>query len=95
MRREMKPKNVIFFFCDQFRADALGYAGHSIVKTPNLDKLAEQSINFPNTFLRADGKDYLTGRATTDRKKWMDSRYRWKISRYLFPHDPNQPFCRI
>ena len=45
-----QPKNVIFFFCDQLRYDALGYAGHSIVKTPNLDKLAEQSINFPNTF---------------------------------------------
>ena len=33
-------------FADQWRADALGYAGDPNVKTPNLDRLADQAVNF-------------------------------------------------
>ncbi len=40
------PPNVLFVFADQWRADALGYTGDPNVKTPNLDRLAEQAINF-------------------------------------------------
>ncbi len=42
--------NILFFFCDQFLWNATGYAGHSMVKTPNLDRLAERSVNFPHTY---------------------------------------------
>lgn len=45
-----QPKNVLFLFSDQLRHDALGYAGHPFVKTPNLDRLASQSVNFRNAF---------------------------------------------
>lgn len=45
-----KRKNILFFMTDQFQWNALGYAGHPIVKTPNLDQLAAESVNFPNTF---------------------------------------------
>ena len=38
--------NVIIVFGDQWRAQATGYAGNSVVKTPNLDKLAGESANF-------------------------------------------------
>jgi len=42
----MKRPNVIFVFGDQWRAQATGYAGDPNVKTPNLDLLASESINF-------------------------------------------------
>ncbi len=42
-----KP-NLVFVFADQWRAQSTGYAGNSDVKTPQLDKLASQSINFTN-----------------------------------------------
>jgi len=40
-----KP-NILFILTDQWRAQATGYAGDPNVKTPNLDRLAEQGINF-------------------------------------------------
>jgi len=43
-------KNILFFMTDQFLWNALGYAGHPILRTPNLDRLAAKSVNFPNTF---------------------------------------------
>lgn len=43
-----KRPNVVFVFADQWRAQATGYAGDPNVKTPNLDRLAAQSLNFRN-----------------------------------------------
>ncbi len=42
-----KP-NVVFILTDQWRASALGYMGDPNVKTPQLDQLAKQSVNFVN-----------------------------------------------
>ena len=42
----MKQPNVIFVFGDQWRAQATGYAGDPNVKTPHLDALASEGINF-------------------------------------------------
>jgi len=42
-----QPKpNILFLLADQWRADALGYTGDPNVKTPNIDKLASQGVNF-------------------------------------------------
>ena len=38
--------NVVFVFADQWRAQATGYAGDPNARTPHLDALARQSINF-------------------------------------------------
>ncbi len=40
-----KP-NLVFVFGDQWRAQATGYAGDPNALTPNLDKLAVESVNF-------------------------------------------------
>jgi len=40
-----KP-NLVFVFADQWRAEAAGFAGNAQVKTPNLDRLAAESVNF-------------------------------------------------
>ena len=38
--------NVVVVFGDQWRAQATGYAGNSVVKTPSIDRLAGESVNF-------------------------------------------------
>ncbi|MFC1735429.1 sulfatase [Candidatus Hydrogenedentota bacterium] len=42
--------NILFIMTDQQRADALGRAGNSIIKTPNLDSLAEGGVRFTQAF---------------------------------------------
>ena len=56
IKRANRKPNLVFIFADQWRAQATGYAGGSPpcgnpnmdVRTPNLDKLAKESINFSN-----------------------------------------------
>ena len=45
--------NVLFLMDDEHRADVLGYAGNSVVKTPHLDKLAERAVVFDNAYAAA------------------------------------------
>lgn len=45
---ELPPPNVIFILADQWRGEAVGYAGNNDIITPNLDRLAEESIVFQN-----------------------------------------------
>jgi arylsulfatase A-like enzyme len=42
-----KP-NILYLFADQWRGNATGYAGDPNVKTPNLDRLATQGLNYKN-----------------------------------------------
>ncbi|MHC4085753.1 MAG: sulfatase family protein [Planctomycetota bacterium] len=42
-----KP-NLVFILADQWRAQATAYAGDTNARTPNLDKLAAESVNFSN-----------------------------------------------
>ena len=45
-----KNKNVLFIMTDQHRADHMSCAGNPIVKTPNLDRLAQEGIRFTNAY---------------------------------------------
>lgn len=47
VEKEPRP-NVIFVLADQWRSDAVGYAGNKDVITPNLDKLSKESLIFEN-----------------------------------------------
>ena len=42
----MSKPNVVFLLTDQWRLQALGYAGNTQVQTPNIDRLASESVNF-------------------------------------------------
>lgn len=42
--------NILFICVDQLRFDCLGSLGHPCVRTPNLDALAAQGINFTSAF---------------------------------------------
>lgn len=46
---KLKKPNVIYVMADQLRHDAMGYSGNFKAKTPNLDKMAKESLNFNNT----------------------------------------------
>ena len=48
VQAETKQPNILFILTDQWRAQSLGYAGNEQVKTPNIDALARQSVNFQN-----------------------------------------------
>ncbi len=43
--------NILFFFADDQRNHTLGCAGHRIVKSPNIDKLAAEGVRFENAFV--------------------------------------------
>ena len=42
--------NVLFILCDDLRWDALGYSGNPHVKTPHIDRLAREGVQFKNVF---------------------------------------------
>ena len=44
--------NILLITLDQWRGDCLGVAGHPIVRTPNLDRLAVRVRGFPATTAR-------------------------------------------
>ena len=46
---ERRP-NILVILLDDLRWDALGYAGHKHVRTPNIDRIANEGVNFRNAF---------------------------------------------
>lgn len=47
-QEQVTKPNVVYILTDQWRASAFGYAGDPNVKTPNLDKFAQEAVNFSN-----------------------------------------------
>ncbi len=45
------PPNILFILTDDQRFDALGCAGNSIIRTPNVDALARDGIRFDRAFV--------------------------------------------
>jgi arylsulfatase A-like enzyme len=74
MAAEPKP-NIVVIVCDTFRRDHLGAYGSAMIRTPNLDRFAAQSIvfdhhvisSFPTMPARAD---LLTGRFSYAHMGW-------------------------
>jgi N-acetylglucosamine-6-sulfatase len=46
-----KPRNVVFILADDHRYDAMGFMGHPIVKTPNMDRIANAGVHLRNAFV--------------------------------------------
>jgi len=49
--RRDQPPNIVLFFADDQRNHTLGCAGHPIVETPNIDRLASEGVRFQNAFV--------------------------------------------
>jgi N-acetylglucosamine-6-sulfatase len=50
---ESKPRkrpNVVFILADDQRWDCMSCAGHPLLKTPNMDRLAVEGARFTNAF---------------------------------------------
>lgn len=49
---QFKKPNIIYFFCDELRTDAIGCYGHSYakIKTPNIDKIASNGVRFNHCY---------------------------------------------
>jgi arylsulfatase A-like enzyme len=60
--------NVIFFLSDDQRADFLGCAGHPILKTPTIDRLATEGVRFENAFVTTS--ICAAGRASVFTGQW-------------------------
>jgi arylsulfatase A-like enzyme len=43
--------NILFILVDDQRNDTLGCAGHPIIETPNIDRLAESGVRFENAYV--------------------------------------------
>lgn len=43
--------NILFLFTDDQREDALGCSGNTYIRTPNIDKLAENGVRFTNNYV--------------------------------------------
>lgn len=44
-----KPLNILVLYADDWRHDTLGCAGHPVVKTPTLDRLAQEGLRFTHS----------------------------------------------
>ncbi len=58
--------NVVFVLIDDLRWDALGCTGHPFLKTPHIDRIAREGVNFRNAFVTTplcspSRASYLTG----------------------------------
>jgi predicted AlkP superfamily pyrophosphatase or phosphodiesterase len=45
-QEKKKPPNLLFIMTDQQRFDALSFAGNTVLKTPNMDRLAKEGVYF-------------------------------------------------
>jgi len=64
---QKKQKNVVVFYTDQQRYDALGYTGNQVARTPNIDSLAEDGLVYSrhyasNSVCQPSRASFLTGR---------------------------------
>ena len=52
-RPQAKRPNILLIMTDQHRWDFMGCAGHPLVKTPNLDRLAAEGVRFNTAYCQA------------------------------------------
>jgi len=71
-----KKPNIVYVFADQWRASAFGYTGNPNIKTPNIDRLANEGLNLTNTVA-------VTPLCTPYRASLMTGRYPTSTGMFL------------
>src|SRR5215813_6006855 len=73
-----KQPNILVLMADQQSPHALGCYGDTIVKSPNLDRLAARGVRFNNAYCQAplcvpSRMSFLTGRQPSANRVWANS----------------------
>lgn len=88
MEGKQNRPNILFFLSDQHRADAMGCAGDSAVITPNMDKLASESVRFDHCC--TNGPLCLPARACLISGQYINQHGQWGMqSTGANPHGPS------
>jgi choline-sulfatase len=71
--------NVLVIMTDEHRKDAMGCAGHPIVKTPNMDALAKRGIRFTNAYCNSpicipSRASFAAGRYVNEIENWDNTK---------------------
>ena len=71
----MKPKNLLFIMSDEHNKHVLGCAGHTMIKTPHLDRLASRGVRFTDAYCNSpicvpSRASFHTGRYVHDIRFW-------------------------
>ena len=77
MEGDDRRLNVLIVFCDDLDTAPLGFMGNDIVRTPNIDTLAAEGLNFTNAFVTTSicitsRGNMLTGRYASRTDIWFD-----------------------
>ncbi len=83
------PLNILILYADDWRHDTLGCAGHPIVKTPNIDRLASDGVRFRNNFVTTS----ICGvsRATLFTGQWMSRHGNPAFEKFKTPWEQTYP----
>ncbi|MEE8247119.1 MAG: sulfatase-like hydrolase/transferase [Alphaproteobacteria bacterium] len=95
----MTNTNVLFIMSDEHRPDAMGAAGHSLVRTPNLDRLAAAGTRFsaaytPSPVCVSARASIMTGRWVHEIGHWSSAEpYRGEMASW--GHRLGAAGCRV
>jgi len=84
-----KKPNILILMTDQQRSDCLSCAGNSVIKTPNMDRLANEGIRFTQATTTSPlcmpaRISFISGLYPHDSGVWNNHRQRLDISQTLF-----------
>lgn len=85
-RAEVAPLNVLFIASDDLRND-LGCYGHPLVKTPNLDRLAQRGLVFDRAYCQQAVCNPSRASLLTGRR--LDSLQVWDLTTHFRSHSPD------
>jgi arylsulfatase A-like enzyme len=78
VQEQQATPNVILVYADDLGRGLLGYEGQEIIKTPNIDKLADQGVRFENAY----GCHYCAPARASLLSGYHDGRTdKWQISK--------------
>lgn len=71
----MKPRNLLFIMSDEHNKRMLGSAGHPVIRTPHLDRLASRGVRFTDAYCNSpicvpSRASFQTGRYVHDIRFW-------------------------
>jgi choline-sulfatase len=79
--------NILFIFPDQQRGDSLGYMGHPVVRTPNLDKMAEEGVTFTRCY--TNSPLCVPARASLQTGQYVSQHGAWNNQIVADPRSPS------